>query len=119
MPTSLQKPAPSGCRAMSLDAGNRGSKYYRYEFLSVSLGSCFILLYYSYELCLQVCESLRPVVVELCYLMLEIGGANTTGTSFHRFPLVLVSFCSTIATNYAYEFAKACAWWLSSYVTLC
>ena len=44
---------------------------------------------------------------------------NTAGTSFYRFPLLLVLFCSTIATNYAYEFAKACAQWLLSYVTWC
>ena len=54
------------------DAGNN-VKYYRYEFLLLSLASSFILLYYSYELCVQVCESLCTVVVKLCHVMLKAG----------------------------------------------
>ena len=77
----------------------------------------FILLYYSYELCLQVCESLRPAVVELCHFMLENRLSIYSGTSFYRFLLVLFLFCSTIAMNYTYRFSKACTASLWSYVT--
>jgi len=51
--------------------------------------------------------------------MSEIGGAYTAGTSFYRFLLILFKFCSNIAMNNVYQFAKVCAPLLSKYVTLC
>ena len=76
---------------------------YRYEFSLVFLDYFFILLYNSYEIHLQNFEWLRPAVLKIQDIQIEIGCTLAPGVSFCSFSLIIFLFYSIIAMKSAYQ----------------
>ena len=83
---------------------------------SCGVNSFFNLLYYSYEMRVQIFRRLPSTDPKLKSSLGEIGWTTATGMSFCSFFLILFLNCSTIATKCMYKYSEGCARRIRSYI---